>query len=324
MGLRIRYTCIMILGVDCGGTKTHVLIANDAGSVLSEGFGGPFLWSEGHIDAGLQSIESAISDASSKIQQQMPIFDTAVLGIAGLDSHSETMLAKEKLTEALRNKVSGEITVVNDMLIALIAGTNNQNAVVINAGTGSSCFGFNQQGQRAKSGGLDYLVSDEGSAFYIGQEILRAAVKSEDGRGKKTMLEELVKQHYSISDITEIKTKIYGNNFHKSHIAKLSFIITQAAGSNDEVAQTILQSAIKELALAVKAVVVKLGLGRSQFDLVLVGGLFTSNTIHPQTFGAIITNMFPLVKIIIPQNPPVYGSIRLAQSRTKQNDNLTF
>jgi len=314
----------MILCVDGGGTKTHVLLADEGGSALAEGFGGPLLWSQTEFSSALASLESAISEASSKINQQMPIFSRAVLGIAGLDSPLEITDAKQKYAQALRPRVSGDISIVNDMLIALMAGSSNQNAVVLNAGTGSACFGYNQEGLRAKAGGLDYILSDEGSAFYIGQEILKAAVRSADGRGKKTMLEEMVMQHYSITDIADLKSKIYGVNQHKSHIAKLSFLISQAAQGNDEIAQTILQDAIKELALAVKAVVVKLGLGRIEFDLVLTGGLFTSSTIHPPTFGSIISTMYPLVKIIISNNSPVYGALKLALSLTKKHDEFAF
>lgn len=314
----------MILAVDGGGTKTQILFADDGGSVLAEGFGGPMLWNEANFDQSLSNLTEAIKDASTKINQQMPVFSKAVLGIAGLDSISEINNAKNKYSEALRAKIDGEIILVNDMLIALLAGTDKDNAVVLNAGTGSSCFGFNQNKQNAKAGGLDFILSDEGSAFFIGQEILKAAVRSADGRSKKTILEDLVKQHFSVSDMSEIKTKIYGNNFHKAHIAKLSFLIIQAANSGDEVAQNILQTAIKELALAVKAVVVKLGLGREEFDLVLTGGLFTNATIHPQTFGAIIKTMFPMVKIIIPTNPPVFGALKLALLKTEKYDQLAF
>jgi len=321
--LIIIYTQFMILGVDGGASKTQVIIADDNGSVLAEGFGGSMLWSDDAFEASVNSLESAISDACSKIGQQMPIFNAAVLGIAGLDSPSEISSAKRKYSEVFGKKVSGKITVVNDMVIALLSGSDNPNAVVLNAGTGASCFGINHENKSAKSSGLDYILSDEGSAFYIGHEILRAAVRSSDGRGKKSLLEDLLKQHYSIDDLSEIKSKIYGTNFNKAHIAKLSYLVIQAAEGNDEVAQSILQNAIKELALAVKAVVIKLGIGREQFDLVLTGGLFNSKIIHPNTFGSIITNMYPLVNVVIPHNKPAIGAIKLAL-KTQKYDQLAL
>jgi len=314
----------MILCVDGGGTKTHVLLVEDNGMVLSEGFGGPILFTEIPFDQAISNLNNAISQASQSIKRQLLNFETAVIGLAGVDSPIEIEQAKQEYMQALRDRVSGDIVVVNDMMIALLAGTDNSNAIVLNAGTGSACFGFNQSGIRAKASGLDYLISDEGSAFYIGQEILRAAVRSYDGRAKKTMLEDLVKQYYSIDDLTNIKTKIYGQNFHKAHIAKLSFLIIQAAAANDEIAQNILRDSMKELALAVKAVVTKLGLGRMAFDLVLIGGLFISNTINPKFFGNIISNMYPMVKIITPQDPPVYGAIKLALRQTKHDNQFAL
>jgi len=310
----------MILCVDGGGTKTHILLMEDNGLVLSQGFGGPMLFTEISFEQAVNNLNIAISEASQKIKRQILTFTKVIIGLAGVDSKNEIEQAREKYTLALRQKVSGEIILVNDMMIALLSGTDNNNAVVLNAGTGSACFGFNQSGIKAKASGLDYLISDEGSAFYIGQEILRAAVKSYDGRGKKTILEDLVKQYYSIEDLVDIKSKIYGLNFHKAHIAKLSFLITQASQANDEVAQTILRDAMKELAIAIKAVVSKLEIGRIDFDLVLIGGLFTSNTINPKAFGNIINNMYPMAKIIIPKDPPVYGARKLALLHSKHDD----
>ena len=82
------------------------------------------------------------------------------------------------------------VAVVNDVEIVLPC-INASNGIAAIAGTGSSYYGVRNE-KTAKAGGLSATLSDEGSAYDIAVNVLRAAVRSWDGRGEKTLLENMI------------------------------------------------------------------------------------------------------------------------------------
>jgi N-acetylglucosamine kinase-like BadF-type ATPase len=301
----------MLLCVDGGATKTHVLIAEEDGTVVCEGFGEGMAFSNVSFEQAFSHLQTAISSAISKGSLQKPVFSRACLGIAGIDTSLELKKAQEIYLSKLRGVVNGDIMIVNDIIIGIAAATISKNAIGLIAGTGSSCFGYNDQGQKAKAGGLDYMLSEGGSAYFIGQKVLETAVRSWDGRGEKTILEELVLQHFDIEEISELKSKVYGEKFKKSIIGKLSFLANQAAQADDMVAKKIMQMAFEELLISVMAVARKLNIDKKKFDLILIGGLFENNVFDIKVFSETIRHKSPGANVLLPKDPAVYGALRL-------------
>src|SRR5690606_8774057 len=79
-----------------------------------------------------------------------------------------------------------------DLHIALAGGTGGRPGVVVIGGTGSVAFGRNAEGREHRVGGWGYLLSDEGSGFWIGREALIAVLHCMDGRGPHTILTDRV------------------------------------------------------------------------------------------------------------------------------------
>src|ERR687884_707249 len=100
-----------VLGIDAGGTKTVCLLADDQGMVVSEARGGG-----------------------------------ANLHVAGEDREDE-MRTVRAIMRRIGHK--SRVLVVNDALIALVAGAKDAPGIVINAGTGSIVYGRNGSGEAA-------------------------------------------------------------------------------------------------------------------------------------------------------------------------------
>ena len=79
------------------------------------------------------------------------------------------------------------VLVVNDALVALEAGAGDGPGIVLIAGTGSICYGRNEEGQAARAGGWGYMLGDEGSGWWIGRRALSAVMRQFDGRGPATL-----------------------------------------------------------------------------------------------------------------------------------------
>src|SRR4029079_12280276 len=75
------------------------------------------------------------------------------------------------------------ILVVNDALIALMAGAKEAPGIVIIAGTGSIVYGHNADGEAARAGGWGHMIGDEGSGYWIGRGALGAGMRASHGPG---------------------------------------------------------------------------------------------------------------------------------------------
>lgn len=300
----------MLLAVDGGGTKTYLLIAEKDGTIISDGEAGPLSLEVVTRDVAKNNFFDAFNFAIKKCNRKDLIFTKALIGLAGIDTQKELEEASNFFSTILyeQNCIT---QVVNDTIIALASGSLSQNAIILIAGTGSNCYGQNNLGEKAKAGGLGYLLSDEGSGYFIGDGILRGAIQSFDGRGPKTILEDMIKLRFQINDVIELKEKINVHNFQKTTISSLAIMLRQALDSNDKVAIEILNSAISELTKMVFAVANKLHFKDKQFDLVLAGSLFSTQLINFESFCQNIKTQFSQVNCILPKDPPAYGALKL-------------
>jgi N-acetylglucosamine kinase-like BadF-type ATPase len=78
---------------------------------------------------------------------------------------------------ALRRRLRGlarRVSIIADVEAAWHATLGGEPGVLVLAGTGSMVLGRDARGRWARAGGLGPLLGDEGSAFWIGREWLRA------------------------------------------------------------------------------------------------------------------------------------------------------
>ena len=299
-----------ILAIDGGGTKTTALIADLDGKILGKGTAGPMSLAATSIKTASQNLANCINDAVGK--SGVTSFAKVVIGLAGVDTEDELIKAKNIFSKALADDYSvDQFELVNDTQIALASGSVAKNAIVLISGTGSNCFGKNEKGQIAKAGGMDYLLSDQGSGFDIGQQVLKAAVKSFDGRGQSTMLEDLVCQHFAISSIEKLKDQVYHPPLNKTEIGKLATLCFTAFQIGDSQANQILTKSLDELIKMIEAVIRRLNLKNNQFDLVLVGSIAT-DPYFSRMIELTMNVRYPKAKLIIPEQEPVYGALKIA------------
>jgi len=194
------------LAVDGGGTKTDVICADENGNVVGRGVSGPTNLTSTSVGAASFNLIEAIRQAIELLpESDRTGFPILVMGLAGIDSQNEYDQAYEIFNRAIAHYKIEKFILMNDSVIALKNGTDSNNAVILVSGTGSICYGINDKNQSAKTSGMDYLLADQGSGYDIGRHILREAVKSYDGRCSKSILEELVCDHFKIETVADLK-----------------------------------------------------------------------------------------------------------------------
>lgn len=288
----------LVLGIDGGGTKTDLALANLDGEILDRVEAGPASLRNTGVDKSCEHILKGFKN--------LPVKGELVSSFVGLPAFQEEYSDQKGYIEKYLSKgIPGEITVGSDQLVAFKSGTDERSGIVVIAGTGGVVRGFAKE--TAKASGWGYF-GDEGSAFWAGIKAYRAITKELDGRGPKTKITEMVFNRWEISSGDELNKIIYKNPMDK--IPELSILVDYAQRNGDELAEKILLKAAKELSLSTKNVVNKLNL-KGSFPLVAVGGMFKSNFLKNK-FSEKIRRFAPQVKIKKPDSKPVYGAVKLA------------
>src|SRR6059036_2367194 len=241
-----------VLGIDAGGTKTVCLLADERGVILSEGRGpGANLHSRGEL-----AVEKVLHEVMETAIGDRAITPAAIcLGIAGVDREDEA-----RTVRAIMRRIGykSRVLVVNDALIALVAGAQDAAGIVIIAGTGSIVYGRNAAGEAARAGGWGHMIGDEGSGYWIGREALAAVMRARDGRGPATELTAAMLAHFQVDDVSRLPRIVYDREVPRMSVAAVGPIVQQAADEGDAVATRILERAAEELVLAARSVAARL------------------------------------------------------------------
>ena len=295
-----------VLGIDVGGTKTVCLLADEQERVLAEARGpGANLQAAGEVEVDRvlqQVIDDALGDRDIR-----PV--SVCLGIAGVDRAGDAELVQRILK---RRGFEGATLVVNDALVALVAGVGDGPGVAVIAGTGSIAFGKDGAGRAARAGGWGYLIGDEGGGFWIGRAALSAVVREFDGRGPATTLTDLVLQEMALKNPTELVHAIYEQGFPRHAIADIASLVQRAAAAGDAVATEILVRAGTELTGAATAVVTRLGMRGDVFPTVLVGGVFQGLPMLVDIVTDRLSEIAPRSRTRVLDLEPAIGAVHLA------------
>ncbi|MDZ8236787.1 MAG: N-acetylglucosamine kinase [Nostoc sp. ChiQUE01a] len=311
-----------VLGIDGGGSKTVCVLVDDSGQVLGRAEAGESNYQSIGIEATFKSIESAIHTATNEARQIINTItiEAICLGLAGVGRASDIEVVKNLVQELQNSKIlpitwslqPENIVICNDALIALVGGIGHDVGIVVAVGTGSIVFGRNHQGKTKRVGGWGYILGDEGSAYKIAVAGMNAALKSYDGREIATSLVDAFKQHLNLESIEDLIEVIYRRQWGVKQIAALAPIVDLAAASGDEVANNIIDDAVKELVKATSTVIDAIFSPDSILEVVTTGSVWRARCKIHERFSASIVNKFPLIKVIYPRFETAYGAGLLA------------
>lgn len=301
------------LGVNGGGSGTDLLLADQVGKVLAQAKTGPLSFVAVSKSQALENLKAGLEEVTADLGPEDEII-YAVLGVASVDTEFEEELVAQAVQPILEKYNVNQFTVINDAIVALVNATDKENALVLVSGTGSNCYGENEQGEVAKASGFDYLLSDQGSGYAIGLAGLKAGLKSADGRGKKSSLEQQILKHFQVKDYAQLKNKIYQPNLTKSQVAELALLVFDGLDQGDLVCQQIVDKAVHELWQMVQAVAEKLEFDSKQdFDLVLEGSVAQSAVVV-QGLKQRLEQNYLQASIVLPHQSAVYGALELAMT----------
>jgi N-acetylglucosamine kinase-like BadF-type ATPase len=141
------------------------------------------------------------------------------------------------------------LIVTHDAAIALAGATSGEPGIIVIAGTGSMAFGQNARGETARAGGWGYIFGDEGGAFDIVRQALRAVLREHEGWGARTALTPALIEATGAEDANAMLHAFYGPEWPRARVADLARTVSRIAEEGDPIALRLLHQAAQELAL---------------------------------------------------------------------------
>jgi N-acetylglucosamine kinase-like BadF-type ATPase len=263
----------LFLGVDGGQSATAALVADESGSVLGAGHAGPCNHVEG--PNGREKFRAAIEQSVTVACEHAgveAIFAAACLGLSGGPADKDT-LARELIH-------AEQFLITDDASIALTGATGGAPGIVTIAGTGSICYGRNAAGKQARAGGWGHIFGDEGGAFDLARQALRAALRFEEGWGPPTALHRMLLVETGASTANDLLHRMYSTDYSKPRIATLARLVDEAAVNGDAVAIELLNAAANQLATLTAAVRSQLFSPGEKVRVAWMGGVFRGSPLR--------------------------------------------
>lgn len=277
-----------VLGVDAGGSGTRAVLVRD-GEVVSRFCEGPLNLLL-HADA-FERLVVLIEESGA---------GAAGLGLAGLRGQAEA----EQLQQRLAQATGVRVVVADDTEVALLGAFEGGPGIVVIAGTGSNAFGRDSSGRAARAGGHGFLVGDEGSAYSIASQALRAALHSHDGTGPKSAaLETAVLDAYGL-DFDGIVRYVHSAPGDRQLVARIAEVVMAL---DDPLMHEILDAAADALAMLAGALRAELG---ADLPVAMHGGIFRN--------GAIRRRFVAATAAVEPARGPEFGAVLLAANAAEQ------
>lgn len=259
----------LIVGVDGGGSKTKVIVADAQGHELATATGGGSAARPGEAQQAAEVIAQTVREALAACDRAGEMPRVLCAGLAGAGREPERQAVREAL---VRLEVADHVLIEPDATIALEDAFGDGPGILLVSGTGSSCFGRSPTGAFARCGGWGPNIGDEGSGAWIGRRALSFVTASVDGREPETALLGAVLTTLGLDDSDALIA--WAALATPADVARLATTVITVAATGDQRAGTLLAMAAEELVTHVRALARSLFVDeRAAIPVALAGGL---------------------------------------------------
>ncbi|MEP0548707.1 MAG: BadF/BadG/BcrA/BcrD ATPase family protein [Rhodothermales bacterium] len=256
-----------VIGIDGGGTRTTVALADAHGELLRR-TGPPGLVDPRNPAASADVLVALIREARAEAGVDGPAAALCA-GLAGVGNAAEREVVRASLAA---QDVARRVVVVGDGETALEGAFAGGAGILVIAGTGSIAYGRSEDGHVERCGGWGMIVGDEGSAYGTGRAALVAALRAHDGRDPDSRLLPAVLDELGLRSPDEIPP--WAGRAEKTEIAALAPLVARVAAEGDDRAEQLVATTAQELARLVAALVERLGPWTNAPTVVYFGGMF--------------------------------------------------
>jgi glucosamine kinase len=297
----------IVAGVDGGGSKTRLMLANEAGEEIATLEGGRSAMRPGEAAISGAVIAELMKEALSNAGLlEVPVI--LVGGFAGVGREEERRALENELN---RLGVAEEVVVDSDAAIALEDAFAGGPGIIVLAGTGSIAYGRGGDGARARCGGWGPVFGDEGSGAWIGRRALGIVAAAADGREPPTALSGSILTAAEVNAPEElIPWAIAGS---PTTIAALAPVVLATAAAGDARANALVALAAEELIVHVRALAIRLfGDERAAIPVAFSGGLLHKGSLLRKKLEQRLRSAVPGAQLRSAEIIAVRGAVRAA------------
>lgn len=298
----------VVVGVDGGGSKTHVVVANDRGKELASVTGAASAVRPGEALESAELIGGLVRDALAVAEQEdRP--RALVVGVAGVGREPE----RRALLRALEGEaIAEEVQVVTDADIAIEDAFGAEGAgILLVSGTGSVAFGRGPSGELRRCGGWGPVCGDEGSGAWIGRRALSVVTSSHDQREPETRLVGAVLTALELDEVDDLVA--WAAQATPKDLAALAVPVVTLASERDLRANSICTIAAEELVLHVRTLARQLFTDeRAAVPVALAGGMLKRGSFLRRLVEHRLKSAVPGSVLHAEEVQPARGAVRLA------------
>jgi glucosamine kinase len=282
----------LVMGVDSGGTKTLVALADRAGHLVHLATAGG---------------TGALDNPGWEAELAALLRDNHGAGVVqaglGLSAYGEIERVSKRQHALVEATLPCPSLLRNDVEVAFDGAFAGGPGILLLAGTGSMIWAADNTGTALRIGGWGELFGDEGSAYWIGREALARASQALDGRiDGADFAAAILAAIGGGDDASRLLDWAYGLEHRRPAFAGLARAVDQAASTGDPVALALLDEAASHLACHVQTARRRLADGMA-LPWSRAGSLFNSRILSSLTAGKIGSAPLPA------RLPPLGGAL---------------
>ncbi len=261
----------VFIAVDGGGTKTELLLLDDAfreinrhtcGCTNHERLRGGYGEAGRVLGEGVRALLQGSGAAPAEIRD-------LVAGIAGVDTEAD----EQAYGTELHRLGFRRFLAVNDGYLPIKANAPGGIGIAYNCGTGVCCNAIGAHGEMTKTGGLDEWAGDAGGGRWIAQQVFTAVYDSRVLKVRETLLDTLYGEAFPCGDETGLIDSLMRLKREEERQRQAVRMLFAAAGQGDAVARGIAEHMIERAVAYIAAAVRRTSFGDGEIPVILTGSI---------------------------------------------------
>ncbi len=296
----------IVVGVDGGGSKTRVMLADASGSEIVTVEAGASAVRPGEAERSATTIAAVVRDALAAAGMSHVLPKVLCVGVAGVGRETE----RQALWQALMSAdLAEEVVVHADATIALDDAFGDGAGILLIAGTGSIAYGRGPTGVLSRCGGWGPVFGDEGGGSWLGRRALSIVTAAHDGREPETLLTGAIITAAQVDQVEDLI--LWAATATPAMFAGLAPAIATSAEAGDLRANALLSLAAEELSLHIRTLSRRLfGDEQAATPVALAGGLLSRGMLLRKRLEHRLKSAVPGAQILGDDVVPVRGAIR--------------
>ena len=298
------------LGIDVGSSKTHALIADEAGRCVGFGKSG----GGNHQGVGYERLEQVLKESSAAAKQMSGVENAQIaaagFGVAGYDFPSDRAGHLHAIASL---GLACPVEVVNDGMNGLLAGATRGIGVNVTSGSSNNCRGRNKHGKEGRVSGNGIRFGEFGGALEIVERGLQMVNYAWIERIPPTALTKIYIEAVGANDAMDLIDGLSSGRYHLS--SRLVMKLVEAARAGDDAANDVICWAAEELGWLAVSVARQIEMENDDVEIIQSGSVFEAGEILTRPMRDLVLQHCPKAKMIRLDGPPAVGAVILGMEQ---------